>query len=90
MKGRIRPLLRPLSFLKEHFISAKATNLSRSQPFEEERLPLYNADWFYPVHMGEVFISRYKIVAKLGYGAYSTVWLCRDMKSIIPPGTIAT
>ena len=52
-----------------------------SRPFEEEQLPSYHADHFYPVHIGETFISRYKVVGKLGYGAYFTFWLCRDMKS---------
>lgn len=64
--------------------------MNHSQLFEEERLPWYSADQFYPVHLGEVFISKYKVVGKLGYGAHSTVWLCRDIKSIIPPMAIAT
>ena len=29
--------------------------------------------------MGEVFQSRYQVVGKLGYGGYSTAWLCRDL-----------
>jgi hypothetical protein len=32
------------------------------------------------VHLGEVFQSRYQVVAKLGFGVYSTVWLCRDLQ----------
>ncbi|KIW19693.1 hypothetical protein PV08_00267 [Exophiala spinifera] len=51
-----------------------------SQPFEEERLPWYDAAQFYPVRIGELFDSKYKVVGKLGYGAYSTVWLCRDVR----------
>lgn len=54
--------------------------MNHSLLFEEERLPWYSADQFYPVHLGEVFISEYKVVGKLGYGAHSTVWLCRDVK----------
>ncbi|KAI1111649.1 non-specific serine/threonine protein kinase [Nemania sp. NC0429] len=54
--------------------------MSHSQLFEEGRLPWYSADQFYPVHLGEVFISKYKVVGKLGYGAHSTVWLFRDIK----------
>ncbi|RMD41700.1 hypothetical protein DV735_g3437, partial [Chaetothyriales sp. CBS 134920] len=46
--------------------------MNRPPPFEEERLPWYTADQFYPVHIGEIFISKYKVVGKLGYGAYST------------------
>ena len=62
--------------------------MDHAQPFEEERLPWYSADQFYPVRMGEIFISKYKVVGKLGYGAHSTVWLCRDIKLIIPLVTI--
>ncbi|KAF2759214.1 kinase-like protein [Pseudovirgaria hyperparasitica] len=53
------------------------TLIDRLQLFEEERLPWYRADQFYPVHTGETFFSKYKVVGKLGYGP--TVWLCRDM-----------
>jgi hypothetical protein len=37
-------------------------------PFEEEQLPWYKHDQFYPVHIGETFDSKYKVVGKLGYG----------------------
>ena len=46
---------------------------------EEERVPWYNPKDFYPVCIGEVFHSRYQVVGKLGYGGYSTVWLCHDL-----------
>ncbi|OAG39067.1 hypothetical protein AYO21_06787 [Fonsecaea monophora] len=55
-----------------------------TQPFEEERLPWYNQDQFYPVRIGEVLDSRYKVVGKLGYGAYSTTWLCRNLEYAPP------
>ena len=47
---------------------------------EEETLPNYNPSDFYPVRIGDVFQSRYRIIGKLGYGAYSTVWLSRDIR----------
>ncbi|KAK0102305.1 hypothetical protein ONS95_005928 [Cadophora gregata] len=50
-----------------------------SQLVEEERLPFYNRDHYYPMRIGEVLKDRYQVVAKLGYGASSTVWLCRDL-----------
>ncbi|RMY79020.1 hypothetical protein D0863_00350 [Hortaea werneckii] len=43
--------------------------------FEEERLLGYKAGEYYPVRLGEVFKSRYQVLAKLGYGTAST--LCR-------------
>ncbi|KAG8423042.1 hypothetical protein J3459_009840 [Metarhizium acridum] len=47
---------------------------------EEETVPDYKAERFYPVVLGEIFNSRYRIVAKLGFGTASTVWLCRDLR----------
>jgi hypothetical protein len=48
------------------------------EKFEEETLPGYIAEHYYPAHIGEVLHDRYRIVCKLGYGVYSTVWLCKD------------
>lgn len=50
-----------------------------SEEVEEETLPTYRAEKYYPVHIGEVFDNRYQVIAKLGYGVTSTVWLCRDL-----------
>ncbi|KAK4894618.1 hypothetical protein LTR27_007260 [Elasticomyces elasticus] len=48
---------------------------------EEETFPNYKAHWYYPVTIGQTFNNRYRVVAKLGYGSASTVWLCRDTHS---------
>lgn len=50
---------------------------------EEETLLEYKAERFYPVRLGEVFVSRYQVVAKLGFGTTSTVWLCRDLTYVL-------
>ncbi|EZF36125.1 serine/threonine-protein kinase [Trichophyton mentagrophytes] len=47
--------------------------------FEEEYMPGYEKGLFYPVQIGQVFSSRYQVLSKLGYGANSTVWFCRDL-----------
>ncbi|KAH9995941.1 kinase-like domain-containing protein [Xylariaceae sp. FL0662B] len=47
---------------------------------EEEDLPGYKAEHYYPVRLGEVFKSRYQVLLKLGYGTASTIWLCRDLE----------
>ncbi|KAH7329486.1 kinase-like domain-containing protein [Stachybotrys elegans] len=54
--------------------------IAADKDIEEETLPGYKADRFYPVRLGQVFQSRYQAVAKLGYGTASTIWLCRDLK----------
>ncbi|OBT71805.1 hypothetical protein VF21_09380 [Pseudogymnoascus sp. 05NY08] len=41
----------------------------------------YHPGGYHPVHLGDVFNDgRYKVIRKLGEGAYSTVWLARDVK----------
>lgn len=56
--------------------------LSLEEKIEEERMPAYKAERFYPVRLGEVVKSRYQIVAKLGFGTASTIWLCRDLEYV--------
>ncbi|KAJ3538774.1 hypothetical protein NM208_g5761 [Fusarium decemcellulare] len=48
------------------------------QTIEEEKVPAYVADDFYPVRLGQVFEDRFQITTKLGYGTSSTIWLSRD------------
>jgi hypothetical protein len=48
--------------------------------FEEEKLVGYRAEKFYPVKLDDVINSKYQVVAKLGFGTASTVWLCRDLQ----------
>ncbi|KAJ5796120.1 protein kinase [Penicillium psychrosexuale] len=57
------------------------TVAAHSQAIEEQTLPSYHKKYYYPVKIGQVFNDRYRIIAKLGYGAYSTVWLARDERS---------
>jgi len=47
---------------------------------EEESIPNYKAQRYYPVRIREVFNKRYQVIGKLGYGSSSTVWLCRDLR----------
>ncbi|KAB8201510.1 kinase-like protein [Aspergillus parasiticus] len=46
-----------------------------------ERLEKYRPGGYHPISIGDVFQERYRVVHKLGYGTYSTTWLCRDKKS---------
>lgn len=58
------------------------------KPFEEECLPDYEIEQFYPVNIGNNINSRYHVIGKLGYGANSTVWFCRDLS--YEPHTLPT
>ena len=49
-------------------------------PIEEERLPGYRAEDYYPVKIGQVLDGRYHLVCKLGQGVGSTVWLVKDAR----------
>jgi serine/threonine-protein kinase SRPK3 len=47
---------------------------------EEEKLPTYDRTNYYPMRIGDIVDGHYQVVAKLGYGGTSTVWLARDLK----------
>ena len=49
--------------------------MSSSNSSENEVYHGYNGDQFY----GEVLKNRYMLIDKLGYGAFSSVWLCYDL-----------
>ncbi|KAJ8131233.1 hypothetical protein O1611_g2390 [Lasiodiplodia mahajangana] len=67
-------------FARRQLMSLSTAKMDQGKPFEEEQLPWYNPDQFYPVRIGEILNSSYKVLGKLGYGAYSTVWLCRNVR----------
>ena len=41
---------------------------------DAESLDEYAKDGYHPVHVGETLNERYRIMKKLGWGAFSTVW----------------
>ncbi|KAH6874381.1 kinase-like domain-containing protein [Thelonectria olida] len=43
----------------------------------EEGSVAYRPGGFHPVYIGGVLNDRYKVLNKIGYGVYSTAWLCR-------------
>uniref|UniRef100_A0A8D3BXA7 non-specific serine/threonine protein kinase n=1 Tax=Scophthalmus maximus TaxID=52904 RepID=A0A8D3BXA7_SCOMX len=46
---------------------------------QQENPADYGTGGYYPVEIGEIFVDRYQVVKKLGWGHFSTVWLCWDM-----------
>ncbi|KAF4444939.1 CMGC SRPK kinase [Fusarium acutatum] len=40
----------------------------------------YHPGGYHPVHLGDVLQERYRIIRKVGWGQYYTVWLAVDMK----------
>ncbi|KAL2044425.1 hypothetical protein N7G274_003130 [Stereocaulon virgatum] len=46
---------------------------------DAEPLERYRKGGYHPTHLGDIFKDgRYKIIHKLGWGGYATVWLARD------------
>uniref|UniRef100_A0A673JCQ2 non-specific serine/threonine protein kinase n=1 Tax=Sinocyclocheilus rhinocerous TaxID=307959 RepID=A0A673JCQ2_9TELE len=47
---------------------------------EQENPSDYCKGGYYPVKIGDLFNGRYHVVRKLGWGHFSTVWLCWDLQ----------
>ncbi|XP_055788397.1 SRSF protein kinase 3 isoform X2 [Salvelinus fontinalis] len=56
------------------------TELLGSDDEEQEDPSDYCKGGYYPVKIGDLFNGRYHVVRKLGWGHFSTVWLCWDLQ----------
>ncbi|KAL2103444.1 hypothetical protein ACEWY4_000312 [Coilia grayii] len=56
------------------------TELLGSDDEEQENPTDYCKGGYYPVKIGDLFNGRYHVVRKLGWGHFSTVWLCWDLQ----------
>ncbi|KND93679.1 Serine/threonine-protein kinase spk-1 [Tolypocladium ophioglossoides CBS 100239] len=45
-----------------------------------ERLEMYESGGYHPVMIDDLLDHRYRIVDKLGFGGYSTIWLAQDTR----------
>eukprot|EP00051_Salpingoeca_urceolata_P009330 m.113643 g.113643 ORF g.113643 m.113643 type:complete len:719 (-) comp16254_c5_seq1:1509-3665(-) len=52
-----------------------------SQSEDEEDAADYKRGGYHPVKVGDTFRGRYRVIQKLGWGHFSTVWLVRDLKA---------
>ncbi|KAJ5159177.1 uncharacterized protein N7500_008828 [Penicillium coprophilum] len=51
------------------------------EKIEEEQMPDFEEDCeFCMITIGDILLSRYQVVGKLGWGTTSTVWLVRDLQ----------
>ena len=57
-------------------------HIDNAIPIEEELLPGYKAENYYPVTIGQILDLRYRSVCKLGCGIGSTVWLAKDQRQL--------
>lgn len=51
-----------------------------SEEEEQEDSNDYRKGGYHPVKIGDLFLSRYHVTRKLGWGHFSTVWLCWDLE----------
>ena len=56
--------------------------INPSTKVEEEALPYYRPERYYPVQLGEVFENRYQVISKLEFGSSSTTWLGHDLRYV--------
>ncbi|XP_030760502.1 SRSF protein kinase 1 [Sitophilus oryzae] len=47
---------------------------------EQEDSTDYRKGGYHPVKIGDLFLGRYHVTRKLGWGHFSTVWLCWDLE----------
>jgi serine/threonine protein kinase len=45
----------------------------------DEDAESYRPGGYHPVHIGDLYNKRYLVVQKLGWGHFSTVWMCQDI-----------
>ncbi|KAK7429441.1 hypothetical protein QQZ08_004033 [Neonectria magnoliae] len=72
---RRAPLV-PLRFPTSGFKVVPDSVLLEEQHFDE-----FKAGHYYPMNIGDVLVSKYQVIGKLGFGTTSTVWLARNLRS---------
>jgi serine/threonine-protein kinase SRPK3 len=65
------------NYNEQQVYPAKYTDSENS---EDEGMEDYKVGGYHPVHVGEIYLQRYQIMQKLGWGHFSTVWLAKDLK----------
>ena len=72
--------IRNLRTFSHHAIDSIATSFNALYcDVDAESLDRYREGGYHPTHLGDTLKDgRYKILNKLGWGGYSTVWLAKD------------
>ena len=67
------------TFPRRHGVMAQANTVFHCE-VDAEPLERYRKGGYHPTHLRDHFKDgRYRIIHKLGWGAYATVWLAKDM-----------
>ncbi|KAI9495399.1 hypothetical protein BDB00DRAFT_246906 [Zychaea mexicana] len=66
---------------RKRSISSRSASIIDESEEEEEDPNDYKKGGYHPVQVGELYKDgRYKVIRKLGWGHFSTVWLIQDLK----------
>ena len=66
---------------RKRSMSSRSTSMFEESEEEEEDPNDYKKGGYHPVQVGELYKDgRYKVIRKLGWGHFSTVWLVQDLK----------
>ncbi|ETR96750.1 kinase-like protein [Trichoderma reesei RUT C-30] len=66
---------------EQKLFSAPPQPDAASEEDVDEGRAAYRPGGFHPVYIGDIFNDRWKVLNKIGYGRYSTVWLVRDLQA---------
>jgi hypothetical protein len=72
-----------MDFVRSLFSAGSAPAQTGVAPNVEENPARYCPGDYHPVAIGDVYQGRYQVMAKLGFGGYSTVWLAQGSWSVL-------
>ncbi|KAL1866970.1 hypothetical protein VTK73DRAFT_4439 [Phialemonium thermophilum] len=78
-----RSLARPFLGSRRRLASSSSLvpeSLPLSIPIDEEKCPGYRSKDYYPANPGNILDGQYELIAKVGWGSTSTVWLAQDIR----------
>ncbi|KAM5148040.1 SRSF protein kinase 3-like [Mantella aurantiaca] len=61
-------------------VEANTSFTMSTKDLEQENPAEYCQGGYHPAQMGELLNRRYQLMHKVGWGYFSTVWLCRDLQ----------
>lgn len=75
--------MKPMDLLRSLFPAGSGPAHTIMASKVEENPARYCSGGYHPVVIGDVYMGRYQVIRKLGFGQYSTVWLTRDLRLVL-------